>query len=353
MQRNLDQWIKTKKNTDNIKNVFYLYWDNKIPTTKWYQKDNFKEPVNFSVNVNWRLPAIQNHIKNVSRGSNPINLKIELCGFIENDNFKIGEEKKYSNVSYLKSHLQKCIRKGREDLALATAKHLMRLDMNAFLRRLLIIIIEDVVLHESFPIITWLMLAKSADDNFKFSRNICEWLLGVIYMLSKCPIHFGHPCNRENAELDKDIIPLWKLLLKSKKKENMVYSLLLRLSYGGLKGDMKMLIHLSHDLVFERPPLNIINNNVIKKIKWEVENLPEDMWDLDALDFHVIPRLPYWICRKYPFLNEIEVKELMWKYSSSLNFRVKRNDFGTIGYRKWHSILITVRRLQRRRLLNS
>ena len=65
-----------------------------------------------------------------------------------------------------------------------TAKHIIDLDCNSFLRRLPIIMIEDVTLHESFPIIIWLMIAYY--KGFEIKNEIVKWLLGVVYCLSVC-----------------------------------------------------------------------------------------------------------------------------------------------------------------------
>lgn len=360
MQRSLDSWIQSKKTSDNIKTIFYLEWSQK-PIATWYHKDTFDKRVDYSLDVSWRIPPIQNYIKNVNRSCRAIKLTIRLCGTLnynrDNTHFEMGIDTKYSNVSYLQSHLQKCIRKGKEDIALATAKHLIRLDILTFLRRILIIMIEDVRLHESFPVILWLMVAKSNQESFDFSRDILEWLLGVVYMLCKHPHYYGHACSEENSILVNDIIPSWKLLLEmDKQKANLctlVYSLIMRMSFGGLHGDMRMLIHLSHDIAFQRQSYELVINDLIRRIIWEVDDLPHNRWDLDAIDFHVMPRLPYWISKKYPQYSEEEIKKMMWTYSSSLNWRISKNEHGSDGYRKWHTILPRVRYLQRNRILQA
>jgi len=104
----------------------------------------------------------------------------------------LAKEAFYTNVPLLKSHLQKCVRRSNAPAAVATAKHLMRLDMvrprgNArtarrrtelnrsslqgghgardqgeLLRRLPIIMVEDV--HPDvavFPVLVWLMAAQA------------------------------------------------------------------------------------------------------------------------------------------------------------------------------------------------
>ena len=66
--------------------------------------------------------------------------------------------------------------------AVQTSKHLIDLDCNSFLRRLPIIMLEDVTLHSSFPIIIWLMIASS--KKYQLKLEMIKWLLGVVYYLS-------------------------------------------------------------------------------------------------------------------------------------------------------------------------
>lgn len=54
-------------------------------------------------------------------------------------------------VPLLKSHLQKCIRRSRENLAVRTARHLLLTDPEALLRRLPVIMVEDAVLNIQLP----------------------------------------------------------------------------------------------------------------------------------------------------------------------------------------------------------
>ena len=55
-----------------------------------------------------------------------------ICGYFpENDDkYNLTKDKMYNNIPYLKSHLQKCIRKQNDNLAIPTALHLMKLDIN-------------------------------------------------------------------------------------------------------------------------------------------------------------------------------------------------------------------------------
>ena len=67
----------------------------------------------------------------------------------------------YSKNQYLLSHLQKCVRRMKTLKCVQTAKHLIDVDVTSLLRRLPIIMLEDVTIHESISIIIWLMIMKN------------------------------------------------------------------------------------------------------------------------------------------------------------------------------------------------
>ena len=65
--------------------------------------------------------------------------------------------------------------------ALSTSLHIIKLDFNEFLRRIIIIHIEDTFLHESLNTIIWLMIAYST-KKIKMKKYIYQWLLGFVYI---------------------------------------------------------------------------------------------------------------------------------------------------------------------------
>ena len=137
----------------------------------------------------------------------------------------------YTKVPYLLSHLQKSIRRMDSVKAVKTAKHLIDLDSISFIRRLPIIMLEDVAFHESFLVIIWLMIAIS--KGYKLKVEIIKWLLGVVYYLS----------NEEYKEkyLKEDIIYEWDEDATSDNVNIILNTLRFRKEYGGMKGDMSMI----------------------------------------------------------------------------------------------------------------
>ena len=66
-----------------------------------------------------------------------------------------------------------------------TAFDLMQLDFLMFLRRIVIIMIEDVHLHQSISTICWMMVAYG-ENEWNPSKNHIEWLLGVVSLYPVC-----------------------------------------------------------------------------------------------------------------------------------------------------------------------
>ena len=82
-------------------------------------------------------------------------IKVKIYGKIRDNNKTIiGEdvlENTFRNIPLLKSNLQKCIRRGLTDKAIVTGYNLIQQDFWSFIRRLIIISIEDVSVLENVP----------------------------------------------------------------------------------------------------------------------------------------------------------------------------------------------------------
>ena len=64
-------------------------------------------------------------------------------------------------MNFFKSHLQKCFRRRKNIEGLRTAYEIMLININELLRRVCIIIFEDVILKDYFTTMVWLMAAVS------------------------------------------------------------------------------------------------------------------------------------------------------------------------------------------------
>ena len=109
--------------------------------------------------------------------------------------------------------------------SIKTAKNFIELDYTSFIRRLPIIMLEDVSLHESFPVLIWLMISNT--KGFKLKIPIFKWLLGIVYHLSTCREKTFYSKTEGEINLNNDDL--------------MMNTLRFRKCYGGMKGDMEMI----------------------------------------------------------------------------------------------------------------
>ena len=165
-----------------------------------------------------------------------VNKKLNNIG---NDSVSKFHEKfksvKINHVPMLKSQLQKCIRRQYKSRAIKTGFNLLFSDQHQFLRRLLIIMLEDVYLHESFILIIWLMCAV---PHWNLSIIQGKYLLGIIGYLCDC-----EKMDKVKTEYNKNKyieIMNEKIFKVFGKEKDMLYSLHIRSINGGLKGDVKM-----------------------------------------------------------------------------------------------------------------
>ena len=301
-QNVLEKWLNIKPIKDNIKNIFYILWDKKKPSYAIWS-NTIPNNINFSTKIKWK----------------ELNKEIILCGYISNldEIYNIPIENTYKNVPIIKSHLQKSIRRQNDNLSIQSAWIMIKMDIIAFIRRIIIIMIEDVYLDETIIILQWLLCAVST-NLFSLKRNHIKWLLGVVHMLSI------HP---KKDNLDKDIDNfiikdyLNSKILNLKGKEiSILYCLAFRISYGGMISD-KILFKNAFYLWYERF-INNEKNNIkypIKLISLNIKNLNKEDFLLCSIDFHCSPYILKWIQQKYPEYSVEYIKKLLWNYNSKIN----------------------------------
>ena len=303
-----------KKNDYQIKRYFYLLWENKFkPTVQAYWCIKKPDKINFIEQIKC------DYIKKEHC--------FYICGyFSDNDNqeYKLSKEKIYKNIPYLKSHLQKNIRKQDDIRAIPTCYHLLKLDINELIRRLPIIMIEDTILHESFTTLIWLMIALST-KNFKMKKYIYEWILGVVYVLCKInekDFLNSTEYNKNNLLSNIDILNNYNDLNET--QISLLYSMHLRISYGGLKEDLEMINSFLKLWEYRfRNNLQNVNKIEIRPISIYIKELNLDDWDLCAIDYHCNSKFLEYISKKYEHIDINELKKIIWNHSLSINSREK------------------------------
>ena len=262
-----------------------------------------------------------------------IHLPILLSGNIKSRNDKIkielpmpNEIPIYSNIHFLKSHLQKCIRLKKDHLAIPTAKHLLELNPIQFIRRLAIIFVEDCMITQHYSILIWMMIAISS-NNFHLQLHHKEWLLGLVYIACKCPYKESYEMDDEldkmsDEKLAKHISDL--SLELDKHKHAVIQSLIIRSAYGGMQGDTRLLLKAAYiwckRFQLEDKRWEKYYKGEVRTISYSVLPLQKADWVLSAIDYHCFPKMLDWLMEELE-LSEEKLKQLIWDNSSKINYR--------------------------------
>lgn len=319
-QSTIDTFFKTVNEGKeiNIKKYFYVKWTNKfIPEYEATWLSERPKQINFIYHVNC------NYIKK--------GFYFYICGYFtdyENEEYTIYKESKYKNIHFLKSHLQKNIRKKDSDRSISTSLHLMKLDLNEFLRRMIIIHIEDTFLHNSLNTMIWLMVAVST-KKFKMKKYIYEWLLGFVYTTCNTKKIDNYNKNLNYSEYTNNYEELnsYEKLNINDNKISILYSLNIRIAYGGMDSDINMIkkcINIWKNR-FINNKINI-NNMKIRPINIYVRELPIENWDYSAIDYHTNNNFIEFITKKFNY-NEEELKKIIWYNSSGINYRKNNKNY--------------------------
>lgn len=301
MYKTIDQWFGSPISKKH-KTIFYF--DSNIMESKWLSDDDPKiKKYQFSKIIKFN------------------NVPVKICANLnQSHNFALPNDVIYNekHITFLKSNLQKCIRRQLNQKAIKTAYHMIKININEFIRRLLIIVLEDVALHESYSTLVWLMVAtcstKNANSNFKPNKYIIDWLLGFVNML--CDIDHYDDVINSNTKYNVTDFDDYDLL----------YSLELRKTYGGMKCDMEMITDYIIHWLDKFKHNQKCNNTIIQLIdSSNVKHLTFDDWKLDdenmaGIDFHCAPYIINDICKKFNY-TEKEIQSCIWNCSSGINKR--------------------------------
>ncbi len=237
-----------------------------------------------------------------------------------------------TDVPLLLSNLQKAIRRQLVRAAARTALELAHADINALARRLTIIAVEDVRPNAHITTCTWIMTALSL-KKYTPTQADAIWLVQYAQVLSS-------DCTRvEPSKCSGPIASLWRRA--DIRGDSVALALLVRASFGGMTGDILMLLAAAQE--------NQLNCPIFDWPKDEVQRL--EIRDIlqEAVDFHCQPSLVNELCILYD-LSEEEVKHVIWNCSSKLNTRGVDLDPPTPVYEK---IAMQLHALQKARITRS
>lgn len=178
----------------------------------------------------------------------PRQVELAICSFIPSHTAPIRLVRQHSRLSVpvLKSILQKCIRRRRPLPAVRVAMELIDKSLGDLLRRLPVIILEDSSLHPDFGLLVWLMIAYSKD--YVLPPQLVIRVLQIVFEVASC--QWSDPLVQSSQEGEGDEPQYAGVSLSSfheaseslpKSAEEMIWSILVRAEYGGMKGDIRML----------------------------------------------------------------------------------------------------------------
>lgn len=283
-------------------NCLYLSWTEEGPTPRYHAtwcsyRDIDLSKSKFSVYVKWK----------------DYNMDVMIATDYVGSAYTVDMENTCRNKEYLKSHLQKAIRRSNAPRALKTAWHFLDLDLHDFLRRLAIIAVEDCLPLDGYANIVWFMAAVSK-GYIPSDEQIC-WILGYVYDLAQC----GHYEQIDHD--DKLTVKNVRARSLSQEGKNLVYSIMLRKAYGGMKGDKAMCMsaakswsarYLSNSAYLKL----LVRENIF--ITPPICPMQKSEWIVGAIDFHCCPNIVTAMWEKHDEFTEEEIQSAIWHCSSSI-----------------------------------
>lgn len=339
-QTNLLSFLNKDEKKYLIPNNFIMEWCNDRPTKCLFLYNNEFDKNDYIKigSFNWRdfKQEISIYYKNYEPNSKLFKPKT----------------KNYStkNISLLKSALQKAVRRKNVDLAVNIAYQLINIDFNQFIRRLAIIILEDVSLNYNYISIIWFMCSFST-KNLILTRSNIKWLLGYVKTITENNYKFNY-CKKNNIDnvkfINNDIFKTYN---------NLILSLFLRHSYGGMLGDMKMLNYYIDYYYKKFKNIEIGNkfnelNLIVEPVSTKIKIIDVLEFPLEGVDFHCDSTMIKNIKKNYDKYTEEDIKKAIWYCSSSINFRKKEIYYEKYDY-IWEKIKYLKTELSKKYLIYS
>ena len=331
-QLNLDSFLGIKA---KIKQYFYIDWNKAtnvdIPIAQWLEKK--PKNVTWSQILKWKnvgdvMICCTDNKSFIEEDNKDINIESQLKII----NRKLWEEKK-PLMNFFKSHLQKCFRRKKNIAALRTAYEIILININELLRRVCIIIFEDVKLKDYFTTMVWLMAAVSKgfvlqsyhiNLELKFINDLC---------LENNYTDMAELNNYKNPYSTVDVRNLLLEIEKcdelSQTQKSLLYSIGLRIGYGGREGDIEMIFY--YTIIWFnkfKEKKDVEKMNIIKSAFVSLEFCQNNRFktiddfvyqgvDMNSY-FKIVPEIYEEINHHY---SEKEIETTIWFMSSGWNVR--------------------------------
>lgn len=246
--------------------------------------------------------------------------ELKIWGNQSNDStFSIPAQVSPNAFQLLQSNLQKCVRRKEQTKALRTALALYSYNPFSLLRRMAIIWIEDSLPHPaSFIKLIWWMIATT--KGYILSKQEVESMLGMIVVMYESTTY---EVFTNRIVFDEPKIDEWVKL--SPEQRAFLWALELRIIYGGLKVDTKMIKY--HQSLW-------LTRMLEDKTKWslltdqeqyevEVDSIaPINIIDIlpSSIDYHCFSWIPDKLAEKIN-LSKDQIRLAIWQCSSRTNLR--------------------------------
>ena len=263
---------------------------------------------------------------------NDVNLRksgitLKIYGKINHNHAQVSDNRNdnmlIQNIPLLKSNLQKAVRRGDIDVAIISAYNLITKNFWQFIRRLVIISIEDTSFLENTDFLVWCMVAY---PNFDINNDIIQYLLTTVYAMTR---------SKKALKIKKiDEFPVVDI------EHNIKFPLLIRSEYGGLKGDMKMINYLCSKDITDKMIIKVPKKGLkITRGFYKSDIIPE------SIDFHISKKLIPYVISQTDIKDPELIKKIIWFNNSAYNIRKKSKVFET---EKWELIKPAVKEFQKK-----
>jgi len=209
--------------------------------------------------------------------------------------------------------------------AVRCGAHLMEASFRDFARRLIVVCVEDAVLHPDLPLVAWAMMAESR--GYQAPPALAAALLRILYELAACGTYDAEPVLAAAGGAAREEPDAGALAAED---AALVRSLLARAAFGGMRGDVRMLreaariwcarLRCSSGRQMMRDAYagcGITQSGLASLI---VQPLRREHVPPSAIDFHCTDMLKH--CRCEGFCEE-DVKLAVWYFRSSENSKVR------------------------------
>lgn len=232
-----------------------------------------------------------------------------------------------SEIPLMKSNLQKAVRR-RNAVAALTSAAAMQLSPNAveLVRRIPIIMVEDVCVSRYIVPIVWFLVADKA---YTLSLNDKWLLLEAVYEMCRCKTWYEYELFTASSTI---VEPYSVAAIQEKYADldqfDVLMALHLRSMYGGMPVDIVMLNNTIEYYISNHPMVPpAIGDYERLEVRRAIASILSEAGKVKvleaAIDFHPFPKLLR-LLAKITELDENTIHELIWCVESAVNVRKPR-----------------------------